>query len=357
MEKELECKSGKIKISLYDGVIKLSELKMNFDELILPVGIVIDEDFVNNKDYIYNLRKFIDIFHTYYDIPKIKEDIQIKYMKISTIKLLKLFFKDKIFLDRLILSDGTKKKISYISFNDVNLELGFINKKGLFRKETENISLEKLSSYSIREYFKNLIKNKMLTKEEIDEIHKRGNLTIGEIVSEWESHDLCMPADSSGERCKKFGNCHECLIDYASYNLEHTSLGSHLKLTNLEDFPPIESDITLFELYDLDECISAFFETKEEMNLFINASGCNGKTFKLDFYYHKDGIDNVVVETDDSGEITYYKIIDEETCMPYLLNDNNLEYISKPVDLIYWPIIDVLKTKGISFRKDKCKVK
>ena len=45
------------------------------------------------------------------------------------------------------------------------------------------------------------------------------------------------------------------------------------------------------------------------------------------------------------NEITYYKIIDEETCIIYLINGENIEYLS--ADLVYWPITDVLKTRGL----------
>lgn len=289
---------------------------------------------------------------------QLKKILKLHILKYLKKNLFKLFFEDKIFLDKLILKDGKEKQISYITFSPADFVLGFINKRKLFRKVTENFSLERMSNFYISEYLKDIRKNKILTKEEIDEIHKRGNVTIDEIVREWGSYDLCIVGDATGKRCREFEDCHDCLTDYASYSLEHTSLGSHLKLTNLEDFPPIERpNVTLFELYDTDECISAFFNTQEEMNLYINASGSKGKTFKLDFYYNKDGIDNVLVETADDKHVSCYKIIDEETCIPYLLNGENIEYISKPVDLVYWPITDVLKIRGISFNKNKCKVK
>lgn len=350
-------KSGKIKVNIYEGVIKLSELKKkNPNELILPLGIIIDKEYVNNKDFADNEELFFDMFITYYSSPKKDRTLETTYTQISIEKLFKLFFEDKIFLDKLIFSDKSEKQINYITFSDNDFVLGFINKRGLFRKETQNVSLKEILYSTISEYLKDIRKNKVLTKEEIDEIHKRGNVTIGEIVREWEANDLCMPADASGMRCREFKSCHDCLIDYASYSLEHTPMSSFLKLTNLEDFPPIERpDITLYELYDTEECISGFFDTNKELDLYINASGSKGKRFKLDFYYHKDGIDNVVVETDENGKISCYKIIDEETCVIYSIEGECIQYLG--VDLLYWPITDVLKTKGISFNKDKCKVK
>lgn len=355
--KELFYKSGKVKVSFYEGVVKLSELKKkNSNELILPLGIIIDKEYRNNKDFADNEELFFDMFITYYSSPKKDRILETTYTQISIEKLFKLFFEDKIFLDKLIFSDKSEKQINYITFSDTDFVLGFINKRGLFRKETQNISLKEMLYSTISEYLKDIRKNKVLTKEEIDEIHKRGNVTIDEIVREWGAYDLCIVGDASGNTCKKFKNCHDCLTDYASYSLEHNSVSSFLKLTNLEDFPPIERpNVTLFELYDTDECISAFFDTQEEMNLYINASDSKGKIFKLDFYYNKDGIDNVVVETSEDKHVSCYKIIDEETCIPYLINGENIEHLA--VDLLYWPITDVLKTRGISFNKNKSKVK
>lgn len=350
-------KSGKVKVNIYEGVIKLSELnKINIDELVLPLGIIIDKEYANNTDFKNNVDMFFDKFITYYSTPITAEDIKTIYTKISVDKLFKLFFDDKIFLDKLILKDGSEKQISYITFSDIDFVLGFINKRKLFRKITEDFSLLRMSNFYISEYLKDIRKNKVLTKEETDEIHKRENVTIGEIVREWEANDLCIVGDTSGKRCHEFEDCHDCLIDYASYSLEHTPISSFLKLTNLEDFPPIERpDITLYELYDTEKCISGFFDTNEELDLYINASGSKGKRFKLDFYYHKDGVDNVVVETDENGKISCYKIIDEETCVIYSIDGELTQYLI--ADLLYWPITDVLKTRGISFNKDKCKVK
>jgi len=345
-------KNGKVKVSFYEGVLKLSELQiMDTNEIILPLGIIIDKDY-DNEDL------FSDVLFTYYNTYKKYEDINISYTQISTSKIADLFFEDKIFLDKLILSDRREKQISYISFNIEELILGFINKRRLFirKKDTENISLGRMAYTCLCEYSKEIRKNKVLTKEEIDEIHKRGNVTIEEIVREWKSNDLCMPGDATGSRCKEFGNCHDCLIDYASYSLEHTPMSKFLSLTNLEDFPPIERpDLTLFELYDTEECLSGFFDTEEELDLYINASGNKGERFKLDFYYNKDGINNVVKETSENGKISCYKIIDEETCVVYSIDGEHIEYLA--VDLVYWPITEVLKSKGISFNKDRCKVK
>ena len=66
-----------------------------------------------------------------------------------------------------------------------------------------------------------------LTKEKIDDIHRRGKLTIFEKVEEWENIGLCAPGDGMGgaaNRCYTFKNCHECLVDYASNSIEHEKI-------------------------------------------------------------------------------------------------------------------------------------
>ena len=74
---------------------------------------------------------------------------------------------------------------------------------------------------------------KKLTKEQIDDIHARGKITPAEMVKEWEGIDLCAPGDAIGSaawRCKKFHNCHDCLIDYANEHDEYTSFLEIIKL-------------------------------------------------------------------------------------------------------------------------------
>lgn len=74
---------------------------------------------------------------------------------------------------------------------------------------------------------------KELTQEQIDEIHSRGKITPAEKVNEWEGLDLCAPGDAIGSaawRCKKFNNCHDCLVDYANDNDEYESFFKDLKI-------------------------------------------------------------------------------------------------------------------------------
>lgn len=75
-------------------------------------------------------------------------------------------------------------------------------------------------------------KFKELTKEQIDDIHVRGKITPQEQVKEWEGMDLCAPGDAIGSaawRCRKFKNCHDCLVDYANQYDEYTSFFDILK--------------------------------------------------------------------------------------------------------------------------------
>lgn len=82
-----------------------------------------------------------------------------------------------------------------------------------------------------------------LSREEIEAIHKRGHITPEEQVKEWEDLDLCVPGDaigSAGWRCKKFHNCHDCLVDYASDCDEYTSIFDIMQETKFslhEDYP------------------------------------------------------------------------------------------------------------------------
>ena len=76
---------------------------------------------------------------------------------------------------------------------------------------------------------------KPLTQEQIDEIHEKGKLTQAEKVKEWESYGLCAPGDNIGSaawRCRKFKNCHDCLVDYANGCEEHSSILDDLKIVN-----------------------------------------------------------------------------------------------------------------------------
>lgn len=73
-----------------------------------------------------------------------------------------------------------------------------------------------------------------ITQEKIDEIHARSKLTPLEAVELWEANDLCVEGNKnllSKNRCDFFEhNCHECLMEQASHELEHEKLD--LKIVN-----------------------------------------------------------------------------------------------------------------------------
>ncbi len=73
-----------------------------------------------------------------------------------------------------------------------------------------------------------IIKQKPLTPEQIRDIHAKGKITPEEKATEWESLDLCVPGDIMEKaylRCRKYDNCHECLMDYAAeLNSEFSSM-------------------------------------------------------------------------------------------------------------------------------------
>ena len=100
-------------------------------------------------------------------------------------------------------------------------------------KENKNISnqIEKKEKHNIDDNYEKP-KFKELTQEQIKDIHARGKITPQEKVKEWEGMDLCAPGDAIGSaawRCRKFKNCHDCLVDYANQNEEYTSLFDILK--------------------------------------------------------------------------------------------------------------------------------
>lgn len=75
-------------------------------------------------------------------------------------------------------------------------------------------------------------KTKPLTEEQIADIHARGKITPAEKVKELEDLGMCIGdyAGSAAWRCRKFGNCHDCLVDYANTQDEHTSFFDEIKI-------------------------------------------------------------------------------------------------------------------------------
>ena len=67
-----------------------------------------------------------------------------------------------------------------------------------------------------------------ITQEQINKIHSKGKLTPLEAVQLSESFDLCIEGSKSvfsKSRCKYFGyNCHECLMETSSHQLEYSKI-------------------------------------------------------------------------------------------------------------------------------------
>lgn len=89
---------------------------------------------------------------------------------------------------------------------------------------------EKLKTLIEDEY--EVHKTKPLTQEQIVDIHARGKITPAEKEKELEGLEMCIGdyAGSAAWRCRKFKNCHDCLVDYANTKDEHTSFFDDIKI-------------------------------------------------------------------------------------------------------------------------------
>ena len=147
--------------------------------------------------------------------------------------------------------DFNNKRIYYLfeneeEFNNYFKRYGVNNDDDLFKlckyKTLSNgniISLKGICDYTIKKYlvdtleYRVKIQQLMLTKEKVDQIHSRGNITFMEKVDELESMDHCAPGDS-GYRCNTFKSCHDCLLELASHQLEHPKFD--LKLLSNDEY-------------------------------------------------------------------------------------------------------------------------
>ncbi len=82
-----------------------------------------------------------------------------------------------------------------------------------------------------------------ITQEQIDEIHSKGKLTPLEAVQLWESYDLCVEGNKgilSKNRCEYFNlNCHDCLMESASHELEHDNIDFKLVKSITDEQGPV----------------------------------------------------------------------------------------------------------------------
>lgn len=245
-------KIGKEKISLYEATVTLEQFREMHKKHSLPLAIVLTEEEVNKIND--NNMALIEeeqsdeaisyLLKNYYRAPLTNNDSSNTYMYLDSEKLLQAFYDDKIYIDKLIDKDENIKKVEGMYYTDLNvypIGLGIIsNKRFSLVKSYNNLKIvfiQLMSKNVVQEYMKEQRKNTVLTQEQIDKIHAKGLLTIEEVVKQWESWDLCVP--NSSDRCKKFRNCHECLVDYASYKQGHQSLLKNLvpvKYIDEDDF-------------------------------------------------------------------------------------------------------------------------
>lgn len=217
----------KIKISFKESMENLESFIKLYLEGILPLVVVLntdDEVIEQLTDNYYETVLFTDEKFKFYllNLNKIKRD----------------FIASSIFLDKFIFKDGNSKKINCIYLSDMvinPLNINLVDKRNRFKNSDDDyiIELALLSRKIVKEYLEE-IKNRTLTKKEIEDIHKRDFVTVDESVKEWESLNLCAPGDAIGgakDRCNIFkNNCHDCLVDYANLKKEHVSILNNLKL-------------------------------------------------------------------------------------------------------------------------------
>lgn len=66
---------------------------------------------------------------------------------------------------------------------------------------------------------------KVLSEEQIDEIHQRGMVTPAEMLAEYNEMNYC-PFTNGCSRCDEFENCNDCLIDHVNTQDEWMSFAA-----------------------------------------------------------------------------------------------------------------------------------
>ena len=107
--------------------------------------------------------------------------------------------------------------------------LWFVEGKEINNKKNKDVECFQKNSAELKAIKPEL---KILSQEQIEDIHSRGKITPAEMVEEWDALGLCAPGyaiGSAGWRCKKFKCCHDCLVDYANERDEYTSIFDIMK--------------------------------------------------------------------------------------------------------------------------------
>lgn len=96
----------------------------------------------------------------------------------------------------------------------------------VLKKLCDNIIIKQ----RVKEFYESYDQNR------ISEIHSKGKITPLEKVTEYETYNLCAPSstiESVRDRCKFFSNCHDCLLEYATYQEEYDEIDSKSIKTNI----------------------------------------------------------------------------------------------------------------------------
>ena len=165
-----ESKKGisKNKITLYENTVTFEEFKeMNKEEIILPLGIIVEKPELNTlikvaNEYCANL-SLIGLL-MYYDKLEKDSESDMLYFKLNSNKILQTFDNQE-FSFEFICDDYKKKHIDRIYNGTSDVMIDFVDKVGILnlKKTIETTFLQGLISSSIAEYFENM--RKKLGKE------------------------------------------------------------------------------------------------------------------------------------------------------------------------------------------------
>lgn len=237
LQKKSIWRPGKIKVNLDQKVKTLEEinyLRITRYPLVLALSQE-DQEAFRKKTLI-----FMEQFFSYYkEFESPSTPSTVSYLSLDFDQLEQSFFDGTIYLDTIKTLDGRERFIQSVlhSSDQLSTRIGMVSKRKLFLNESEIefVFLEALAHEAIDDYQKECRKRRLLSLQEIDEIHKRGHLTPLEKAQEWGSLGLCAPGDYGGsakKRCRQFKSCSECLLDYAYGQDEYTSTFDHLKVVN-----------------------------------------------------------------------------------------------------------------------------
>ncbi len=227
----------KLKMNLEQTVRTLEERNLLAKNIYPLVFVLNEEDLILFEEGIFDF----SLKEYYRKLELSKKDSSVSYIALNPEKIEQSFFDGTIYLDSIKLSDGTERFVQNVchSVNRTLTYIGVTSKRKLLVREgeIEFLSLQDLAKQAVYEYEKENRKRKVFSQQEIDEIHERGHLTPLEKAKEWSSMGLCAPGDYAGSaknRCHQFGNCKDCLIDYAYGQDEHVSIYDYLKIVNIE---------------------------------------------------------------------------------------------------------------------------